>query len=330
MVKTSNTKFSAASVAKGSVVLSRAVEKNFALEAEISRLRHHVSVLSKRLHSATVERRIIEDIARHKQCPNCSEKGEPSGDVVAEEVEKMDPTEEVADNREDVRPACEEVAEEMMEDEPHQTVAVIIGLDKVEPQVAEPGMEVDRRYNRFALDLVPHDQEESIQVPLISQSSLGDIVVKEDSGSPEGKYERMVTAFEEEQSRIKEEVEKAPKRIGEELEEVSCSAEEDAVTGGVIVTVNSSQKAKKKRNKKKRKSKTSEEKEAVTPKPAGRSLDEIEKRFVELEEYKNNLKKGDEEGVNRIEEEYRLLRLDINRVKAGIGSEVESSEVLEW
>ena len=44
MVKTNNTKFSAASVAKGSVVLSKAIEKNFALEAEISRLRHHVSV----------------------------------------------------------------------------------------------------------------------------------------------------------------------------------------------------------------------------------------------------------------------------------------------
>ena len=36
MVKTSNTKFSAALVAKGSVVLSRTVEKNFALEAEVS------------------------------------------------------------------------------------------------------------------------------------------------------------------------------------------------------------------------------------------------------------------------------------------------------
>ena len=49
MVKTSATKFSAASVAKGSVVLSKVIEKNFALEAEVSRLRHHVSVLSKRL-----------------------------------------------------------------------------------------------------------------------------------------------------------------------------------------------------------------------------------------------------------------------------------------
>jgi len=47
MVKTGTIKLSAASVAKVSVVLSKAVEKNFALEAEISRLRHHISVLSK-------------------------------------------------------------------------------------------------------------------------------------------------------------------------------------------------------------------------------------------------------------------------------------------
>ena len=53
MVKTGTTRFSTASVAKGSVVISRAVEKRFALKAEISRLWHHVSVLSKRLHSVT-------------------------------------------------------------------------------------------------------------------------------------------------------------------------------------------------------------------------------------------------------------------------------------
>src|SRR5207237_185869 len=40
----------AASSLRSSAVLSRAVEKNFALEAEVSRLRHHVSILSQRLH----------------------------------------------------------------------------------------------------------------------------------------------------------------------------------------------------------------------------------------------------------------------------------------
>src|SRR5437588_775743 len=41
---------SASSALRSSVVLSRAVEKTFALEAEVSRLRHHVSILSQRLH----------------------------------------------------------------------------------------------------------------------------------------------------------------------------------------------------------------------------------------------------------------------------------------
>ena len=162
MVKTHNTKFSAASVAKGSVVLSKTVEKDFALEAEISCLGYHIFVLSKRLHLVTMERRIIEDIARQGQCLNCLEKGEPWGDVGAEEVEKIDATEEVAEDREEVRPACEEVAEKEAEDEPYRVVAWFVGKRRVEPQVAEPGMEVDEGYNRFALDLVPHDEEESI------------------------------------------------------------------------------------------------------------------------------------------------------------------------
>jgi len=47
----------------------------------------------------TVERRILEDIARHGKCPNCSDEGEPSGDVVAEgEEEKKNATEEVANS----------------------------------------------------------------------------------------------------------------------------------------------------------------------------------------------------------------------------------------
>jgi len=62
MVKRGSSTFSATSVAKGSVVLSRTVEKNFALEAEVSRLRHHVSVLSRRLHQVTLERDGLVDM----------------------------------------------------------------------------------------------------------------------------------------------------------------------------------------------------------------------------------------------------------------------------
>ena len=144
MVKTSNTKFSAASVAKRSVVLSRTVEKNFALKAEISRLKHHVSVLSKRLHKTTREKEILESILYQF---GEEEKGQPSGDVVAEEMEITDATEEVADNREEVRPACEEVAKD-------KSVAEM-------DDVAEPGMEVACGYNRYAWDLEPYDQKET-------------------------------------------------------------------------------------------------------------------------------------------------------------------------
>jgi len=112
MVKTNNTKFATASVAKESVALSRAVGKNFALEAEISRLRHQVSVRSKRLHVVILERRIFKDIVNQRQCPNCAGEGEPSGDVVAEEVKKMDATEEVADNRREVRPVSQTVTKQ--------------------------------------------------------------------------------------------------------------------------------------------------------------------------------------------------------------------------
>src|SRR5205807_1169512 len=41
---------STTSYLRSSAVLSHAVEKNFALEAEVSRLRHHVSILSRHLH----------------------------------------------------------------------------------------------------------------------------------------------------------------------------------------------------------------------------------------------------------------------------------------
>ena len=69
------------------MVLSKAVEKNFALESEISRLRHHVSVLSKRLHSVTLERNYFESLSLELQAREVTrDEREPSGDVVAEEV----------------------------------------------------------------------------------------------------------------------------------------------------------------------------------------------------------------------------------------------------
>ena len=60
---------SASSALRSSVVLSRAVEKTFALEAEVSRLRHHVSVLSRRLHRAEKENAVLVGSLREPAPP---------------------------------------------------------------------------------------------------------------------------------------------------------------------------------------------------------------------------------------------------------------------
>ena len=69
-------------------MLSKSIEKNFALESEISRLRHYVSVLSKRLHTVTLERKYFESLSLELQAREVTEGvSEPSGDGVAEEDE---------------------------------------------------------------------------------------------------------------------------------------------------------------------------------------------------------------------------------------------------
>ena len=263
MVKINNTKFSAASVAKGSVVLSKAIEKNFALEAEISRLRHHVSVLSKRLHTTTREKEILESILRQFEEKR---EGEPSGEVVAEEVEIMDATEEVADDREKVRPACEEVAEDKgvaeLDDE----------AEEVEPQVAEPGMEMAYEYNRYAQDLVPYDQKESVQTPMEVDgneekeedsrrlrtlgveilSMVETVKVKPSSLSGTEKGLKMIEIFEKELAELAKRSSKKIEVEKEEVKNLNNAEDEDVILGGVIVA-GDSKKARKKRNKKKRK-----------------------------------------------------------------------------
>jgi len=96
MVKRGYSSFSASSIAKGSIVLSKAIEKQFALEAEISRLRHHVSVLSKRLHSVTLEKQILAAIVDTTMRGEVE--GEPlSGEEVADEGEREEVTQSVTE-----------------------------------------------------------------------------------------------------------------------------------------------------------------------------------------------------------------------------------------
>ena len=183
MVKHTSVKFSTASVAKGSVVLSKAVEKNFVLKNEISRLRHHVSVLSKSLHLVTLERNnlqlALDDLS---SCPAVLDTGLPSGDVVVEEVGLLDTNEEVADDRMEVGPTCEEAADGRGVVSPAGVAAVVV--DVTQPQVAERGMEVADGHNRYRLDLVPFEQEGSTQTPPTSSKKIeeGDVTLLGSSG----------------------------------------------------------------------------------------------------------------------------------------------------
>ena len=191
---------------------------------------------------------------------------------MAEEVGIKDATEEVAENRDEIRPACEEVAKGKgvaeMDDE----------ADEDEPLVAEPGMEVAEGYNRYAQDLEIYDQKESIQVPMevdivenekpaISEEIAGmenrmvDLVrVVPSSLSERNKYLEMLRLFQEEVGELKR---RSSKKIEEEKrkEGLGSSGDEDAIIGGIIVEGGASKKAKKKKNKKKRKAKGTEEKE---------------------------------------------------------------------
>ena len=166
MVKRGSSSFSASSVAKGSIVLSKAIEKQFALEAEISRLRHHVSVLSKRLHSVTLEKQVLENIVESTMSgekePLSEEEvadEEAAPGVAGEELESATGVvagEELVSATGDV--ACEELVdatesvagEEMMS--ATDDVAGEEEDDKV-PEMAED-------YNRFAMDLVEEKEPE--------------------------------------------------------------------------------------------------------------------------------------------------------------------------
>ena len=55
MVKRGSSTFSAVAVARSGLALRLSVEKTLALEAEVSRLRHHISILSRRLHLSALE-----------------------------------------------------------------------------------------------------------------------------------------------------------------------------------------------------------------------------------------------------------------------------------
>jgi len=91
MVKRGSTTFSATKVAKAGLVASAALQKIMDLEKEVSRLRHHVSVLSKRNHMLQKEvekgKREVEVAVSEVASPGRVEEPEPH--LVAEPLESM-------------------------------------------------------------------------------------------------------------------------------------------------------------------------------------------------------------------------------------------------
>jgi len=149
MVKQGSSIFSAASVAKGSVVLSRTIEKNFALEAEISRLRHHVSVLSRRLHLVTLERDGLVDMVaptvfmegRWGETPLTDEKvasGDEGDEATPSVAESLCPS-----------VAMVEVAEEEAGEEEEDVATLSVAGEESEEEAAQgvAGAGVERRHS---------------------------------------------------------------------------------------------------------------------------------------------------------------------------------------
>jgi len=125
MVKRGSTTFSATKVAKAGLVASAALQKILDLEKEVSKLQHHVSVLSKRNHKLQKEAdgRKKEEEAESSEVASPDRVEEPEPQVVAEPEERMSGV-IVAEDKEDVcvapvaKPAVAESRVSLVVDEP--------------------------------------------------------------------------------------------------------------------------------------------------------------------------------------------------------------------
>jgi len=142
MVKRGSSTFTAAAVARSGLALGLSVEKTLALEAEVSRLRHHISVLSSWLHLSTLESEslrleldALRSVAPLSREGDGAEGSSPLREGVADEVAVLAPVAE---------PAALTVAslgahvEALMV----TTVASAVMAQEPEPGVAEPGLPV--------------------------------------------------------------------------------------------------------------------------------------------------------------------------------------------
>jgi len=142
MVKRGSSTFSAAAVARSGLALGLSVEKTLALEAEVSRLRHHISVLSRRLHLSTreseslrLELDALRSVAPLSREGDGAEASSPLREGVADEVAVHAPV---------AVPAAPTVASlgAHVEGLTVTTVASAVMAQEPEPDVAEPVLPV--------------------------------------------------------------------------------------------------------------------------------------------------------------------------------------------
>jgi len=150
MVKRGPTTFSATRVAKAGLAASAALEKILNLEKEVSRLRHHVSVLSKRNHVLSKEL-----VKRGDDCAEVASPvrvQEPESPVVAEPEVRMSGT-IVAEEEEDV------------------WVAPVVGV--AEPPVAETRVAVEVDEPEVALVRLPKGKRRRTNVDEEEEETMG-------------------------------------------------------------------------------------------------------------------------------------------------------------
>jgi len=141
MVKRGSSTFSAAAVARSGLALGRMVEKTLALEAEVSRLRHHVSVLSRRLHLSALESESLRcELDALRSAASLSREGDGT--------DAPSPREEVVDIVAVHAPVAVPAAPTVVSLGAHveaslvTTVASAVMAQEPEPDVAEPELPV--------------------------------------------------------------------------------------------------------------------------------------------------------------------------------------------
>jgi len=183
MVKRGSTTFSATKVVKAGLVALAALPKIMDLEKEVSKLRHHVSVLSKRNHKLQKEAdgRKKEEEAVSSEVASPDRVEEPEPQVVAEPLERMSGM-IVAEEEEDVwvapvaKPAVAESRVALVIEKP-EVALVRLSKGKRRRMYVEEGSEAEEsKTKKSEVEVVV---EGIIVVTLVPRKPRGMVVVEE-------------------------------------------------------------------------------------------------------------------------------------------------------